>query len=120
MLIIPIEVIKVYRLLTQRRIALDMTIDEIAEKSGIPKNTVAKIMSGITTDPRISSLKSIANALGLTLDDLDNFEKQSQISINGLSAEAMQLALDFDRLTEEGKRLATGFMVLVKQVHSKS
>lgn len=120
MLIISIEVIKVYRLLTQRRIALDMTIDELAEKSGVPKNTVAKIMSGITTDPRVSSLKNIAHALGLTLDDLDDFERQNQISINGVSAEAMQLALDYDHLTEEGKRLTTGFMVLVKQVHSKS
>ena len=109
-----------YRLLTQRRIALDMTIDELAEKSGVPKNTVAKIMSGITTDPRISSLKSIAHALGLTLDDLDDFEKQNQVSINGVSAEAVQFALDFDNLTEDGKRLARGFMVLVKQVHSKS
>lgn len=109
-----------YRLLTQRRIALDMTIDELADKSGVPKNTVAKILSGITTDPRISSLKSIAHALGLTLDDLDDFEKYGQISNNGISAEAMQLALDFDHLTDEGQRLARGFMALVLQVHRKS
>lgn len=109
-----------YRLLTQRRIALDMTIDELADKSGVPKNTVAKILSGITTDPRISSLKSIAHALGLTLDDLDDFEKYGQISNNGISAEAMQLALDFDHLTDEGKRLARGFIALVLQVHRKS
>lgn len=119
MLIISIEVIKVYRLLTQRRIALDMTIDELADKSGVPKNTVAKIMSGITTDPRISSLKSIAHALGLTLDDLDDYEKMHQLSSNPVTAEAMQLALDFDNLTEEGQRLARGFMALVLQVHRK-
>lgn len=109
-----------YRLLTQRRIALDMTIDELADKSGVPKNTVAKILSGITTDPRISSLKSIAHALGLTLDDLDDFEKLNQLSSNTVTAEAMQHALDFDSLTEEGKRLARGFMTLVLQVHRKS
>ena len=37
-----------------------------------------------------------------------------------LSNEALLFACDFDDLTEEGKRLARGFMVLVKQVHRKS
>lgn len=36
------------------------------------------------------------------------------------SEEALAIAADFDHLTEDGKRLVTGFMVLVKQVHSKS
>ena len=102
-----------YRLLTQKRIALGMTIDDVAEKSGVPKNTVAKIMSGITPDPRLSTLKSIAYALDLTLDDLDDFEKNQKIVEGTISAEAMQFALDFDRLSEDGKRLARGFMALL-------
>lgn len=108
-----------YRLLTQRRVALDMTIEELSEKSGVPKNTVAKILAGVTTDPRISSLRSIAHALGLTLDDLYDFEKSQQFSNSPVSAEAMQFALDFDRLSEERKRLARGFMVLLKE-HSET
>lgn len=104
-----------YRLLTQRRVALDMTIEELSEKSGVPKNTVAKILAGVTTDPRISSLRSIAHALGLTLDDLYEFEKSQKFSNSPVSAEAMQFALDFDRLSEERKRLARGFMVLLKE-----
>lgn len=115
MRIILYEVIKVYRLLTQRRIAMDMTIEDLAEKSGVPKNTVAKILAGITTDPRISSLRSIAHALGLTLDDLYEFEKNQKFSNSPVSAEAMQFALDFDRLSEDRKRLARGFMALLKE-----
>ena len=189
-----------YKLLTQRRIALNMTIEELATKSGVPRNTVAKIMSGITTDPRLSSFKLICHALGLNLDDLENNGSQNKLSMLPVKSEAMQLAsvgvririartaanlkqedvarklgisksnisewetgkrspgidqmediaealnttssyllgfdnlhssstelspegyqqgLDFDNLTEEGQRLARGFMALVLQVHRK-
>lgn len=33
-------------------------------------NTSAKIETGSTPDPRIETVKKIANALGVTLDDL--------------------------------------------------
>jgi transcriptional regulator with XRE-family HTH domain len=117
--IIGFEVIEVYRLLTQRRIALDMTIEELSEKSKVPKTTVAKIMSGITPDPRVSSLKSIAHTLGLTLDDLAEYERNQNVANMPISAEALQFALNFDNLDEEGKRLARGFMLMLKENNNK-
>lgn len=45
-----------------------MTNEEISEVSGIPENTVAKIISGSTQDPRLESVIRIVIALGGSLD----------------------------------------------------
>lgn len=49
-----------------------MTIDELAEKSGVPKGTLTKIICGITKAPTLDNMKSIARALGKTLADFDD------------------------------------------------
>lgn len=48
-----------------------MTIDELAEKSGVPKSTINKIIGGMTRSPSLDNVKSIAKAMGLKLDDFD-------------------------------------------------
>ncbi|MEY8356824.1 helix-turn-helix transcriptional regulator [Lachnospiraceae bacterium 54-53] len=53
---------------------LGMTTTELAEKSGVPKGTLDKILSGVTKDPKLETLKAIARVLGLSLDDFDNDE----------------------------------------------
>ena len=37
---------------------LGMTTAALAEKSGIPKGTLDKILSGVTKDPKLENLKS--------------------------------------------------------------
>lgn len=49
-----------------------MTIDELAEKSGVPKSTINKIIGGMTKSPSLDNVKSIAKAMGLKLADFDN------------------------------------------------
>ena len=51
---------------------LGMTTAELAEKSGVPKGTLDKILSGVTKDPKLETLKAIARVLGCTLDDFDD------------------------------------------------
>lgn len=58
------------KILTARRKALGMSIDELAKKSGIPKSTVAKIMSGINENPKLDAVKALAYALGLSLNEI--------------------------------------------------
>jgi len=41
---------------------------DLCKKTGLAYHTIAKIENGATTDPRISSLKKIAEALGITID----------------------------------------------------
>lgn len=51
---------------------LGLTTAELAERSGVPKGTLDKILSGVTKDPKLETLKAIARVLGLTLDDFDD------------------------------------------------
>lgn len=51
-----------------RKLALQMTVGDLYEKSGVPEDTINNIVYGRTTDPRIDSLARIAVALDTTLD----------------------------------------------------
>ena len=53
---------------------LGLTSAELAERAGIPKTTLDKILSGVTKDPKLETLKAIARVLGLSLDDFDDRE----------------------------------------------
>ena len=49
------------------------SIDYLAEKSGVPKGTINKIISGDTKSPTLETMIALAQALGKSLDDfLDN------------------------------------------------
>lgn len=43
-----------------------MTIEEIAEKSGLPKGSVQNIFAGYVPNPRIDTVKAIESALGIS------------------------------------------------------
>lgn len=64
-----------------------MSLDELSEKSGVPKGTLAKITSGITKTPTLETMKSLVYAMGFTLDDLDR--KSSPSSPEGEAEELM-------------------------------
>lgn len=50
----------------------NITNDMLAELSGVPKSTLAKITSGKTPNPKLETVRAIANVLGCTLDDLND------------------------------------------------
>lgn len=79
-----------------------MTIDELAEKSGVPKGTINKIIGGITKAPTFENIRAIAYALDKTLNDFDNSPSIKK-SPSDLSEEAKKIAKDYDRLTDHGK-----------------
>lgn len=65
-----------------------MSLDEICEKSGIPKGTLSKITSGITKSPSLETMRALVYAMGYTLKDLDdgledseNFSKEERNNI---------------------------------------
>lgn len=55
----------------QMRQESGMSLDELSDKSGVPKGTLAKITSGITKAPSLETMRSLVYAMGYTLDDLD-------------------------------------------------
>ena len=49
---------------------LGISQDKLSKLSGMTFHTITKIESGATTDPRIETVKKIADALGVSIDDL--------------------------------------------------
>ena len=59
---------------------------ELAKKTGLPISTVNRILAGTVSDPRVSTLKPLANYFGITVDQLLGYtalpEKYSNKNIN--------------------------------------
>ena len=49
---------------------LGISQDVLSKRANLAIHTIAKIEAGSTPDPRIKTVKKIADALGVTLDDL--------------------------------------------------
>jgi transcriptional regulator with XRE-family HTH domain len=52
------------------RAKLGISQDKLSKLAGITLHTITKIESGATPDPRIKTIKKIADALGVGIDDL--------------------------------------------------
>jgi len=52
------------------RAKLGISQDKLSKLAGITLHTITKIESGATPDPRIETVKKIAEALGVSIDDL--------------------------------------------------
>lgn len=90
----------------------NLSVDELCERSGIPKGTLSKITAGITTSPTLDTVRAIANALNCTLDDLDDKPLESKKSPDGAGGGAEGepgddlrsiLIRNFDQLNQEGQ-----------------
>ena len=46
--------------------------DKLSKLAGVTYNTIIKIESGATLNPRVDTLRLIAKGLGVTVDDLLN------------------------------------------------
>lgn len=80
-----------------------VSIDELCARSGVPKGTLSKITAGITTNPTLDTVQSIAKALGCRLDDFDDAPTTKKAP--SVSDEARKAAKDYDSLDHHGKRV---------------
>ena len=76
-----------------------LTVDELAERSGVAKGTLNKITGGVTKNPTVSVARDIARALGVTLGELLGEDSAA------MSADALDLARDFESLDGHGRRV---------------
>lgn len=83
-------------LITLFRKQAGLTIDELVEKSGVPKGTLNKIIGGVTKAPTLDNMKAIARALDKTLADFDDLPISTKKELP-LSKEAVKLANDYDK-----------------------
>ncbi|GIW69053.1 MAG: hypothetical protein KatS3mg100_547 [Candidatus Parcubacteria bacterium] len=49
---------------------LGISQDKLSKLAGVTLHTIAKIETGSTPDPRVETLRKIADALGVGVDDL--------------------------------------------------
>ena len=61
-----------------------LTNEDIANMSGVPKPTIDKITSGATKKPSLETIRSIAKALDLTLDDFSEDAEKSVLTLPGV------------------------------------
>lgn len=61
-----------------------LTNEDIANMSGIPKPTIDKITSGATKKPSLETIRAIAKALDLTLDDFSEDAEKSVLTLPGV------------------------------------
>ena len=70
---------------------------ELAEKSKIPLQTIRKILSGVTPNPRIDTVDAIEKALGLqkekTPSDLTDEELKLILSLRVISQEKREMVM---------------------------
>ena len=58
--------------LNEERKNRGLSVDELAEKAGLPKSTIEKILFGIVKHPRIDTVQAIERALGLNRSAIPN------------------------------------------------
>lgn len=76
----------------------NITNREIADKTGIPESTVARILSGQTENPSFSNIADIAAVLGLSLDQITH---PAPIKDRPEPAHAEQIATQIAELTKQ-------------------
>jgi transcriptional regulator with XRE-family HTH domain len=62
--------------LRELRTAAGLTQQDLAVKAGLSMSAVAHLEGGRIPDPRLSTLKALARALGVSLDDLAREESE--------------------------------------------
>jgi len=60
---------KISKLIRERRRSLNLTIEQLAEKSGVSESFISRIERGEVDNVRIKKLNYIANALNMQLSD---------------------------------------------------
>ena len=63
----------------ERKKELNMTTEELSEKSGVPIGTLNKILAGQTTDPKFETVTAICKALSISLAALADYETFDEI-----------------------------------------
>lgn len=85
---------------------MNLTTEELSDKSGVPIGTLNKILSGATKDPKIETLKAISKVLGLSLDAFDDEEllkSNDNATNNNISSTEYKHILKYRSLDDTGK-----------------
>lgn len=82
-----------------------ISIDELSRLSGVPKSTLSKITAGITKNPNLDTVQSIAKALDCSLDDFDDEIDCSNKKTNSEHKDPIIIAASEGGLTNIDERI---------------
>lgn len=96
---------KLNEYVNQRRKELNMSVDELVIKSGIPKGTLSKITAGINTNPTLSTVEALCKALECSLNDI-----VGNVHIDAFSLSEKNIIKKYRTLDEYGKEAVDGLL----------
>lgn len=101
----------------------NMSMREIAIKSGIPEPTLEKIFSGATKSPGVNTIQSLVHALGYTLDDLEDTPTKKSPSADKAAPGETHISLEESNnllvalgLIKEGQQLSDDDLAFLAHV----
>lgn len=83
--------------INERKRALNLTNQKIAEQTGITLSTLDKITSGANTNPKLDTMKALARVLNCSIDDFTDERSQS------LDSDELNLIDRYRALDDYGK-----------------
>ena len=101
------------------RLKSGMSLDELSERSGVPKGTLSKITAGITKNPSIETMKTLVHAMGYTLDDLDKKEKTVTIDSDDLDNLDIEFLNLLKQLSDKEKMMLLAQMKALVQLQGQ-
>ena len=69
----------------QRRKELNMSVDDLVEKSKVPKSTVSKITAGINVNPTLNTVELLCKALECSLNDAVGYVEKNTVTIKEMA-----------------------------------
>lgn len=82
-----------------------LTTKEISIQSGIPEPTLEKLFAGATKDPKLGTMRHLVHFFGYTLDDLDDVQQSSVLTIPQYSYDEDAHIKKYRALDEHGKKM---------------
>lgn len=86
------------------RTSSGLTLQSLAEKSGVGKGTISEIENGKVLNPKTETLQKIAFALSTSIDALTEIEYEHEYMITDIE-EALNIIFSQDNLTLNGQPL---------------
>lgn len=85
---------RIARVMIERREALNLSLQAVADRSGLTKSHVWELENGGAINPTLNAMTGIARALGVSLDYLTGHSKE----LPDIHPEALRIALEIDVL----------------------
>lgn len=85
---------RIASVMVERRTALDLSLQQVSDRSGLTKSHVWELEAGRSKNPTLNAMVGIARALGVSLDYLTG---QSS-ALPDLHPEALRIAIEVDTL----------------------